>query len=110
MEHFNRGFFQNLCGTVIENSNSLIRANADDATAHIRQDIFAKNLLILQLMIEIDILNPNSRLTSQAEENLKLVIVVGETCDALSEVEDTDQRPGCNEGNTRHDLSACISR
>ena len=36
MEHFSRGLFQNLRGTVVENSNPLIRANADDAAAHVR--------------------------------------------------------------------------
>ena len=41
---------------MIKNANFFVRADSDDTTTHMGEDIFYKHLLILELIVKIDIL------------------------------------------------------
>ena len=87
---------------MIVDMDFFIRPDGDYTTAHVREDILDARLLRLELLMQIDILDTNSHLAGETEEDLELVIGVWQAGDAFTEVEDADQAAGGDQWDARH--------
>jgi hypothetical protein len=54
------------------------------------QNVLNESLLRVKLPIEIDVLDADGHLASQAKEDLEFVIRVGQAGDAFAEIEDAN--------------------